>query len=340
MNFGHLSVINKPQKLRILGIVAGLLISIPLFGAMYFSGNNFFARASDEHPRDVLVTSIGKSEASIAWTTDRNAQAVIEYGTSPTELISFAPEAEAKKDHQIDLTFLAPSTTYYFQIRIGNEVYDNGGVPWTFTTRSISGVDPIKQVKGITTRLTGIPGDEKESTGSATLTKDCSELTSCDEVKSYLGNGCSARDYVQCLASPPTASGSASTVTSSYTPVPLPTSILINSNVCNMEYLQTTSNCSAWTWDNIDTKAYACREGFDRYVLQCRNKSFDGSSNNNDPMIWYLNSTITNISSNTSPIFIVTPAPGSTVYCQIRAEDEFGGENHSTKWIRAEKKCE
>jgi hypothetical protein len=340
MNFGHLNVVNKPDRLRILGIVAGLLISIPLFGSFYLSGNSFFARASDEHPRDVLVTSVGKSEATIAWTTDRNTQAVIEYGSSPTELISFAPEAESKKDHQVEMTFLAPSTTYYFVIRIGNEVYDNGGVPWTFTTSSLSGEDPLKQVKGITTRLTGIPDDSiKDSTMSATLTKPCTELT-CDEVKTYLGRGCSARDYVQCLANPRTATGSSAVQSISYTPVPLPTSVQIISNVCTMEYIQPLgNNCAIWTWDNLDTKAFACRESFDRYVLQCRNKSFDGSSNNNDPMIWYYSGTLDNIASNTAPLN-QNPSAGTTVYCQIRAEDEYGGDNHATKWIRAEKKCE
>jgi hypothetical protein len=29
---------------------------------------------------------------------------------------------------------LAEATTYYFQIKSGDQLFDNGGVPWTFTT--------------------------------------------------------------------------------------------------------------------------------------------------------------------------------------------------------------
>jgi hypothetical protein len=90
----------------------------------------------------------------------------------------------------------------------------------------------------------------------------------------------------------------------------------------------------------METKPIACQEAFDRYIIQCKNKSFSSSSN--DPDDWYLLSAITNIASNSAPLW-KTPSNGSTVYCRLKAVDAEGSDtmdSHSTAWINAEKKCE
>src|SRR3990167_4360180 len=113
-------------------IIIGIVIFVGLvFG--YFS--IFGTRAADFEPRDVVVSNIEKNSVKTSWTTGVDTQGVVEYGTTPTSLNFFAPEPTKGKTHTLDLTLLSPNTTYYFDIRVGEKKYDNGGVPWTFTTK-------------------------------------------------------------------------------------------------------------------------------------------------------------------------------------------------------------
>ena len=128
--------IDKKKLTKILSISIGSVLAIVLIfiGFKLFQG--VFTKASDAAPRAVTITANAQNTAKITWETDQETQGVIEYGSSPTALNFFAPEAQKGKKHTADLTLLSPGTTYYFQVRIGDQKYDNGGVPWTFTTKS------------------------------------------------------------------------------------------------------------------------------------------------------------------------------------------------------------
>jgi hypothetical protein len=120
--------------LKVASVVIGIIVFILLvYVAFTLVGTN----AADLEPRDVVVSNIEKNSVKLTWATGTDTQGVVEYGTSPTSLNFFAPEASKEKDHTLDLTLLSPSTTYYFDVRIGDKKYDNGGVPWTFSTKSI-----------------------------------------------------------------------------------------------------------------------------------------------------------------------------------------------------------
>jgi len=121
-------------KIASIGIGAVLAITLVVIGFKIIQG--VFTKAADIVPRDIVINGIGENGAKIAWTTDQDSQAVIEYGTSPTSLNFFAPESQKTKNHTLDMSLLSPATTYYFQIRIGDKKYDNSGVPWTFTTKA------------------------------------------------------------------------------------------------------------------------------------------------------------------------------------------------------------
>ena len=133
--------LDKPKLTKILSISIGVLLA----GVLIFVGfkllQGVFTKASDTAPRDVVITGGTQSASHIGWTTDQETQGVIEYGSSPTSLNFFAPEAQKGKKHSVDITLLSPGTTYYFQIRVGDQKYDNGGVPWTFTTKSKGNID-------------------------------------------------------------------------------------------------------------------------------------------------------------------------------------------------------
>lgn len=186
---------NNPIIKKILAIVIGLI----LFVVLVFTAFRIFGtRAADLEPSDVVVSNIEKNSVRLSWATGVDTQAVVEYGTSPTALNFFAPEATKTKNHSLDLTLLSPSTTYYFNIRVGDKKYDNGGVPWTFTTKGAE-----KSV--ITISPTPVPttGSVVQPTPIQSLkisdgTEDCSE-TNCEAIKTKLGKGCSTQDYFLCI---------------------------------------------------------------------------------------------------------------------------------------------
>ena len=128
--------LDKTKLPKILSLSIGGLLALVLLFIGFRLVQGVFAKASDSAPREVVITSIAQNTAKIGWSTDQETQGVIEYGTSPTALNFFAPESQKGKKHNVDLTLLSPNSTYYFQIRIGDQKYDNGGVPWTFTTKS------------------------------------------------------------------------------------------------------------------------------------------------------------------------------------------------------------
>lgn len=188
---------DNPKVLKIASIVIGTIIGLLLIvmGFQLFSG--VFTRASDLEPRDVVVSNITQNSAKLSWATGVETQGVVDYGTTPTALNFFAPEPQKTKTHLLDLTLLSPSTSYYFQIRIGDKKYDNGGVPWTFTT---------KGTEKSTTPLTPTPTSSTQPTPTpvqtlqipTTGTPVCSE-TDCAKIKEKLGKGCSTQDYFKCL---------------------------------------------------------------------------------------------------------------------------------------------
>ena len=187
---------NNPQVVKISAIITGIAIFVG-FIFLYFSV--FGSRAVDLEPRDVVVSNIEKNSVRASWATGADTQGVVEYGTTPTALNYFAPEATKGKTHTLDLTLLSPNTTYYFDIRVGDKKYDNGGVPWTFMTKGVEAsastptVVPTKsQDKPTPVQTLQIPAK------SSDVIEKCTE-TDCTQIKAKLGKGCSIRDYFECL---------------------------------------------------------------------------------------------------------------------------------------------
>ncbi|MGB9883225.1 MAG: fibronectin type III domain-containing protein [Microgenomates group bacterium] len=197
---------NNQSLKKFLAIFIGLVLFVLI---VFFSFKIFGTQASDYEPRDVVVSNIEKNSAKIIWSTGVETQAVVEYGTSPTALNFFAPEATKSKNHSVDLTLLSPSTTYYFAIRIGDKRYDNGGVPWSFTTKgtekSISNTTPTPSVSQDNTikpsptpfQSLKIPDNQSLPTSTPIIQK-CEE-TDCQKIKEKLGKGCTTQDYFICL---------------------------------------------------------------------------------------------------------------------------------------------
>jgi len=199
------------QKIaKLSSIIIGVVIAV-ILGIFALNMGGVFTRASDVEPRDVVISDITQNTAKISWTTGIETQGVVEYGTTPTALNFFAPEAARTKNHLIELTLLSPQTTYYFQIRIGDKKYDNGGVPWTFTTKGTetqpSVVSPtviiptttIQSQPQITSTPTPIQSLEIKTKPTNTPTAFVCDETDCTKIREKLGKGCTTQDYFRCL---------------------------------------------------------------------------------------------------------------------------------------------
>lgn len=201
------------KQVRIVSIIVGSILGLVLIVFSFGTISKVFTHAEDAAPRDVILTDITTNSAKVTWTTGEDNQGVIEYGTSPTALNFFAPESQKSRSHSLDLTLLTPNTTYYLQIRIGDKKYDNGGVPWTFVTKSqekgaaVNSTDtaPTKSAAAPTASAiepsptpTPISSVVIPAATAAPTMPACTE-TDCTKIKEQIGKGCTAQDYVKCI---------------------------------------------------------------------------------------------------------------------------------------------
>jgi hypothetical protein len=195
---------------KYLPILIGGLVSIPLAIGAFFLTQGAMARANTAKPVNVKVTNISDSKAIITWTTDQESQGVVEYGSTPDKINIYAPEISEKTVHKVELTLLTPNTPYYYRIRIGEEVYDNEGIAWTFRTKGEGGIEPtssaqddpdaLPTVEVLINPILRLP----TATASIMLyepTKPptCPNTTDCELIKAKLGKECSSAEYVACL---------------------------------------------------------------------------------------------------------------------------------------------
>lgn len=170
---------SRPRRnTRLLGIGVGLMLSLLLLTAAstaYISG--IFVSANNDAPQELIVRNVTNNTAQLYWSTQNETQGLIQYGTNPSELTLIAPEVIGGREHVIDLNLLRPQTTYYFNLKIGDTVYDNDGLPWTFATKSDTTFENTDAVESST----------------------CPNTNDCQVIKSMLGKGCETADYVSCM---------------------------------------------------------------------------------------------------------------------------------------------
>lgn len=181
----------RPRRnTKLIGIGVGLILSFLLLTAIstaYMSG--IFVSATNDAPTELIIRNVSDTTAQIYWTTQSESQGLLQYGTNPSELSLIAPEVIGGKEHVIDLTLLKPSTTYYFNIRIGDTVFDNGGTPWTFATKQAGS--------------SGSTGEEIPTSDAVAapteLETTCPQTDNCAVIRERLGQGCTSADYSACL---------------------------------------------------------------------------------------------------------------------------------------------
>ncbi|MEI6533136.1 MAG: fibronectin type III domain-containing protein [Candidatus Roizmanbacteria bacterium] len=200
---------------RTIGIVIGGFLALIGFGGIFFMTGNSLTRASGSDPKDISIVDITSSSATVKWTTGQNKQGMLLYGTSQTDLSieksMKQPETEATQDHLLTIENLADSTTYYFKIFTDENVYDNGGVPWNFTTRSKNeqslinsgsvkpkinlSVTPIQRLRIVDQN---VPASNVPVVDNAVVA--ICRSNDCDMIKSYLAKGCRGADWSRCMS--------------------------------------------------------------------------------------------------------------------------------------------
>ncbi len=149
--------------------------------------------SADLTPKNVLGKGNGDGKsATITWMTDKEAMGVVEYGTTPASLLLRAPESSQSTSHSMVLTPLKAGTNYYFRIRVGEEVFDNNGIPYSFKT--ITAVIEPTQIPTIAVLPTVIVASE-------------SGTAECNRTTDYNKDGViNSLDYISCIKTGPTTS--------------------------------------------------------------------------------------------------------------------------------------
>lgn len=188
-------------------IIIVILLLVGVLGVLgvntartYLSG-----ASADLAPTNVLGkgNDDGKS-ATITWTTEKEAMGVVEYGTTPASLLLRAPESSQSTSHSIVLSPLKAGTNYYFRIRVGEDVFDNNGIPYSFKTKAAL-VEP-----------TQIPTMAVLPT---TIVASGSGVTECNRTTDYNKDGViNSLDYINCMKTGLTTSVALPTATSNKCP--------------------------------------------------------------------------------------------------------------------------
>lgn len=111
-------------------LLAGILAAVGVQTARTYLGGAI----GGKEPTNVRVEADIKS-ATVTWQTEQEVQGTIEYGTTPASLMLRAPETQPVTSHRVVLSPLRADTTYYFRIRVGDDIFDNNGIPFSFKTK-------------------------------------------------------------------------------------------------------------------------------------------------------------------------------------------------------------
>ena len=194
-------------------IIIVILLLVGVLGVLgvntartYLSG-----ASADLAPQNVLGkgNDDGKS-ATITWTTDKEAMGVVEYGTTPASLLLRAPESSQSTSHSIVLSPLKAGTNYYFRIRVGEDVFDNNGIPYSFKTIAAT-IEPTKipTVAALPT-VAVLPTMKVASESGA---------AQCNRTTDYNKDGViNSLDYINCMKKGPTSSVALPTLASNKCP--------------------------------------------------------------------------------------------------------------------------
>lgn len=175
--------------LILVGVLAVLGVST---AKTYMSG-----ASADMEPKNVAAVpgEEGRS-AVISWTSDKATAGVVQYGTTPASLLLTAIETDAVTSHKVSLSPLKPGITYYYRIKVGEDVYDNAGIPYSFKTKPLEagseGVNPPPQ--------SNIPPQAEVPPPTVSVVPTVAAVAACNRTTDYNSDGViNSVDFATCL---------------------------------------------------------------------------------------------------------------------------------------------
>jgi len=156
-------------------VIFGVLVVVMVLLVIGITQIRTFMSGAAGGVEPVGVTAVAGNDgktAVITWTSDKESIAKVEYGATAASLVLMSAEASETTSHSVPLTSLRPETMYYYRIRVGDEVFDNGGIPYTFKTKS--------DASAVVTPSPEVVITPPVSSGSA---------VSCDSKTDYNGDG-------------------------------------------------------------------------------------------------------------------------------------------------------
>jgi len=198
--------------------IASIILGIGIFSLAALLGFRILSsRAALSKAENVTISDVSQNTARISWSTQTGTIGAIKYGTSEGALNFYAPETVSSptQNHSVELSLLSPGSVYYFQVQIGDEIFDNGGVSWTFSTKAKDEAGGVgqgelqqKQTSPVPTQATSqtatvsssptpIQKIRVENNTPATDGQAVCSATTCDGIKAKLGQGCTGLDLVK-----------------------------------------------------------------------------------------------------------------------------------------------
>lgn len=124
----------KKKEIIILGgtIFLGLAAIGTILKLRTFRGQESEAELENK-PQNIRLNEVNPTSATISWSTEEPAYGFVSYGESMS-LGETVQTGEESTVHTASLSNLNPGTTYYYKVGVGEELFDNEGVPYSFTT--------------------------------------------------------------------------------------------------------------------------------------------------------------------------------------------------------------
>lgn len=170
------------KKKKILLIIGIVFLTLAVVGVVL--GLKAFrspdSKASPENrPQNIRLDEVTATSATISWTTETPAYGFVSYGK--TMSLGNTVQADQKAAvHTVTIPNLSPQTTYYYKIGVGEEIYDNDGVPYSFTTPRESQEQDSKEASEDTG--SEIPPPEEDQTEQETT--DSADIKTPEEEES------------------------------------------------------------------------------------------------------------------------------------------------------------
>lgn len=132
----NLRQVNK--KSIIIGVVV-VLGGVLAFVGINLARNLIIGASTSSEPKNIVekIKEDGQS-AQVNFLTEKPVLAVVEYGKSSSSLTLRSVETEASTSHNFNLKDLTPGDTYYYRVRVGEEIFDNGGIPYSFKVKEVA----------------------------------------------------------------------------------------------------------------------------------------------------------------------------------------------------------